>query len=70
MALYDVWRVWRVWLYRLYALYSVTGEPRRGEQPVCVWYTAYTADSHTKVYRLWLYTIRIQAARLVPARLS
>ena len=24
----------------------------------------------SKVYRIWLYTIRIQAARLVPARLS
>ena len=44
-----------VWLYRLYALYSVRGESGRGERglrarAVCVWYTAYTADSHTGKY--------------------
>ena len=39
-----------VWLYRLYALYSVTGEPGRCERAVYVWYTAYTADSHTGKY--------------------
>ena len=50
MALYDVWRVWLYRLYALYALYSVTGEPGRCEQAVCVWYAAYTADSHTGKY--------------------
>ena len=50
MALYDVWRVWLYGCMGCMRCISVTGEPGRGEQPVCVWYTAYTADSHTGKY--------------------